>query len=189
MLSGDAKQVLRSFYLELRRMRAAAQGVPVTVRRSSEQTLSGASQPEAACVGHSAESMPVTLMCLYQLSLGGRVAGLGGTCFLSKAAVSLHTDESLIDVQSRQLESLIRLTEARARLDLREVATKDDAEVGSDCCALATLLILYKHSQQSNPLMFRAVAKKNMAACLLRLLAVCGCKGQPTVAYKKVCSC
>ena len=42
VLSGEAKQVLRSFYLELRGMRAAAQGVPVTVRRSSEQTLSGA---------------------------------------------------------------------------------------------------------------------------------------------------
>ena len=40
--------------------------------------------------------MPVTLMCLYQLSLGWRVAALGGTCLLSKAAFSLHTDGSLI---------------------------------------------------------------------------------------------
>ncbi len=39
VLSGEAKQVLRSFYLELRGMRAAAQGVPVTVRRSSRKDL------------------------------------------------------------------------------------------------------------------------------------------------------
>jgi DNA replicative helicase MCM subunit Mcm2 (Cdc46/Mcm family) len=31
-------------------------------------------------------------------------------------------------ITTRQLESLIRLTEARARLELRETATKEDAE-------------------------------------------------------------
>ena len=31
-------------------------------------------------------------------------------------------------ITTRQLESLIRLTEARARLELREEATKEDAE-------------------------------------------------------------
>lgn len=31
-------------------------------------------------------------------------------------------------ITTRQLESLIRLTESRARLELREVATKEDAE-------------------------------------------------------------
>ena len=43
VLSGEAKQVLRSFYLELRGMRAADQGVPVTVRRSRDTPLPGAS--------------------------------------------------------------------------------------------------------------------------------------------------
>ena len=31
--------------------------------------------------------------------------------------------------QARQLESLVRLAEARARLELREEVTQDDAEV------------------------------------------------------------
>lgn len=31
-------------------------------------------------------------------------------------------------ITTRQLESLIRLTESRARLELREVATKEDAD-------------------------------------------------------------
>ena len=69
-----------------------------------------------------------------------RVASSDGSHLSAKVVVSLHVDGSLNDVQSRQLESLIRLTEARARLDLREVATKDDAEVGYDCCARTTLL-------------------------------------------------
>jgi hypothetical protein len=32
--------------------------------------------------------------------------------------------------QARLLESLVRLTEARARVDLRQIATTDDAKVG-----------------------------------------------------------
>lgn len=35
----------------------------------------------------------------------------------------------IIHSQARQLESLIRLSEARARIDLREEVTKEDAEV------------------------------------------------------------
>jgi DNA helicase MCM8 len=33
-------------------------------------------------------------------------------------------------ITARQLESLVRLAEARARVDLREVVTRGDAEVG-----------------------------------------------------------
>ena len=80
-----------------------------------------------------------------------RVAASVGSHLSCKAAVNLHTDGTLSDVQSRQLESLIRLTEARAKLDLREVATKDDAEVGFSCQALATPLIFYTLFQQWVP--------------------------------------
>lgn len=38
-----------------------------------------------------------------------------------------HQTQDSTPITTRQLESLIRLTEARARLELREVATKEDA--------------------------------------------------------------
>ena len=68
VLSGEAKLVLRSFYLELRGMRAAAQDVPVTVRRSGEESPV---RCLVAFVRYSAESMPVIVRCLYQPSLNG----------------------------------------------------------------------------------------------------------------------
>ncbi|XP_054655185.1 DNA helicase MCM8 isoform X1 [Dunckerocampus dactyliophorus] len=46
--------------------------------------------------------------------------------YLSLRSQSLSAD--CTPITTRQLESLIRLTEARARLDLRETATKSDAE-------------------------------------------------------------
>ena len=39
-----------------------------------------------------------------------------------------HQGQDSTPITTRQLESLIRLTESRARLELREVATKEDAE-------------------------------------------------------------
>jgi len=39
-----------------------------------------------------------------------------------------HQTQDSTPITTRQLESLIRLTEARARLELRELATKEDAE-------------------------------------------------------------
>ena len=39
-----------------------------------------------------------------------------------------HQTQDSTPITTRQLESLIRLTEARARLELREEATKEDAE-------------------------------------------------------------
>lgn len=39
-----------------------------------------------------------------------------------------HQTQDSTPITTRQLESMIRLTEARARLELREVATKQDAE-------------------------------------------------------------
>ncbi|XP_038127120.1 DNA helicase MCM8 [Cyprinodon tularosa] len=46
--------------------------------------------------------------------------------YLSLRSQAHSTDAT--PITTRQLESLIRLTEARAKLELREVATKDDAE-------------------------------------------------------------
>ncbi len=47
-----------------------------------------------------------------------------GTCSSCKVTNVLHTR-----VQARQLESLVRLAEARARVELRQVVTQQDALV------------------------------------------------------------
>ena len=39
-------------------------------------------------------------------------------------------DPGSLPVTARQLESLVRLSEARARVELREEVTREDAEVG-----------------------------------------------------------
>lgn len=48
-------------------------------------------------------------------------------------------------VTARQLESMVRLGEARAKADLREVVTKEDAEV-------SVLSTLTEHHQECSPL-------------------------------------
>lgn len=51
--------------------------------------------------------------------------------FLQDFYITLRKQHQGMDstpITTRQLESLIRLTESRARLELREVATKEDAE-------------------------------------------------------------
>ncbi|XP_005096787.1 DNA helicase MCM8 [Aplysia californica] len=50
-----------------------------------------------------------------------------------------HQSQDSTPITTRQLESLIRLTEARARLELREVATREDAE---------DVVEIMKHSMQ-----------------------------------------
>lgn len=47
---------------------------------------------------------------------------------VGRARAAVETDHCWL--QTRQLESLIRMAEARARLDLRSVVTQQDAEVG-----------------------------------------------------------
>lgn len=56
--------------------------------------------------------------------------------------------------QARQLESLVRLAEARARVDLRETVTRDDAEVAS-CTAFCC----------EDPMLTAPPAKSNDALC------------------------
>lgn len=51
------------------------------------------------------------------------------TYYLQLRAASA-ADPGALPVTARQLESLVRLSEARARVELREEVTRQDAEVG-----------------------------------------------------------
>lgn len=68
-------------------------------------------------------------MCTVQWSRSWYVHYLQS--FLQDFYITLRKQHQGMDstpITTRQLESLIRLTESRARLELREVATKEDAE-------------------------------------------------------------
>ncbi|CAM1325469.1 MCM8 (predicted) [Pycnogonum litorale] len=62
-----------------------------------------------------------------------------------------HTYDS-IPITTRQAESLLRLTEARAKLDLREIATKDDA---NDVIELMKYSMIDTYSDESGEIDFR----------------------------------
>ncbi|XP_061829215.1 DNA helicase MCM8 [Nerophis lumbriciformis] len=84
--------------------------------------------------GEAADPIPACLLTKYicyarryvHPTLSPQAAQTLQDFYLTLRSQSLSADST--PITTRQLESLIRLTEARARLDLRETATKDDAE-------------------------------------------------------------
>lgn len=63
-----------------------------------------------------------------------------------------HQTQDSTPITTRQLESLIRLTEARARLELREEATKEDA---NDVIEIMKYSMVDTYSDQYGGLDFR----------------------------------
>lgn len=55
--------------------------------------------------------------------------------YLSLRSSSCGGISSSLPITARQLESLVRLAEARARVELRETVTADDAQVGASHAA------------------------------------------------------
>ncbi|XP_068424164.1 DNA helicase MCM8, partial [Clinocottus analis] len=97
----------------------------------SDMPLSERLQVQA---GESVDAIPVSLLRKYisyarqyvHPTLSPEAAQTLKTFYLSLRAQAHCADST--PITTRQLESLIRLTEARARLELRETATKSDAE-------------------------------------------------------------
>ena len=54
-----------------------------------------------------------------------------------------HQTQDSTPITTRQLESLIRLTEARARLELREVASEQDAQDVVEIMKHRCILVIY----------------------------------------------
>ena len=60
------------------------------------------------------------------------VAGAVQNFYLSLRSSSCGGISGSLPITARQLESLVRLAEARARVELRETVTADDAQVLTD---------------------------------------------------------
>lgn len=81
-------------------------------------------QPQVRCA---AITCPI---CLAQLPL----CHLMQDFYLSLRSSSIGGISGSLPITARQLESLVRLAEARARVELREVVTADDAQVSACGC-------------------------------------------------------
>ncbi|XP_032818836.1 DNA helicase MCM8 isoform X1 [Petromyzon marinus] len=116
--------------------RAAAPGLKLTASSSSDDVLGGLSLSDRlkARRGEALDPVPHSLLRKYV----GYARRYVRPCLSAEAAQTLqdfylelrrqHHGGDGTPITTRQLESLIRLTEARARLELRENATKEDAD-------------------------------------------------------------
>ena len=154
-LSAPAKRALKAFYLELRQQAAASPGLCVNVRGRF-----GAGAFKLVCaVGRERWSAPAAPVL--RLALPTFAHPLTA---LASAPAASHPDPFIL--QARHLESAIRLTEARARVDLRCEATEGDA---------ADVVELLRHSMrdfvtQRDGVMSRAAAPKGARGGEQRLL-------------------
>lgn len=139
-LRDGAKALLQEHYLKLRQQSAMLDGTPVTVRAATGTIAVDCSRMLVP--------YPAAANRLYEAVFPGHPVAV---------RVAVCTSEAVLEsaAQARQLESLVRLAEARARCDLSATVTREHAEA---CADAGTLLSLRVHDGSRSPCLFQGMA-------------------------------